>query len=533
MVFAMTNKFYSFDEAAALIPDGACITVSSSSGLNCPDRMLKAVAERFKKCGSPSSLTSIHPIAAGDLYGIDGIDHMAIDGLLTCVIAGSFPSGPSSKPMPRIWKAIIDNKISAYNLPSGVIFDMHRDAAVFKPGVLTQVGIGTYVDPDQEGGAMNELAKSQPIVKKVSFAGDTWLHFNSIAPDVAILRGSSADENGNIRFELEGAFLGALDQALCVKNRGGKVIIQVKRVVAAGTMKAQEVHIPGHLVDCVVVDPNQIQTTQTPYDPAISGEIRVPETDLETVPMSVEKVIARRAAKELKEGDTANLGFGISANVPRILLEQGRNSEVTWVIEQGAVGGMPMLGFAFGCAANANAIMRSSDQFVYFQGGGFDVTFLSFLQIDEQGNVNVSKLVGRPYLTAGCGGFIDIVNRAKRIVFCGQFAAGAKLSLNPNGLSLEAEGKAKKLVRQVEQITFNGQRALQQGQDVTYITERCVMKLTTKGIEVVEVAPGFDLQRDILDQADFPLLVSDETKKMSLDLYMDSDFECSNPDVTE
>lgn len=515
------SKITSFERAAELIPDGACITVSSSSGLNCPDKMLQAIGERFKQEGSPKGITSIHPIAAGDLYGIDGIEHLVIDGLLSCVIAGSLPSGPSIKAMPKIWQSIIENKIKAYNLPSGVIFDMHRDAAVFKPGVITQVGMGTYVDPDQEGGAMNDLAKQSPMVKKINFEGDSWLHFKKILPEVAIIRGSTSDELGNISFELEGAFLGALDQAICVRNRGGIVIVQVKRVVSSGSIKTQDVHIPSHLVDHVVVDSEQMQTTQTNYNPAISGEIRVPDSAISRIDMSVEKVIAKRAAQELKKGDTANLGFGISANVPRIMLEEGRTNDVTWAIEQGAVGGVPMLGFAFGCSANANAIMRSSDQFTYFQGGGFDISFLSFLQIDQYGNVNVSKLAGKPYLTAGCGGFIDIVNRASRIVFCGQFSAGAKLTVGEGHLVMACEGKAKKLVKDVEQITFNGQRAIEQGQDITYITERCVMKLTPQGLLVTEIAPGFDLKKDILDQADFPLMVDQDLKMISSDLYLE------------
>lgn len=515
------TKIKSAQEAAALIPNHAVMTVSASSGLNCPDAMLRAIGERFDATGSPSNVTSIHPIAAGDMYGIEGIDHLAKKGLLKTVLAGSYPSGPSSKPMPKIWEMITENEIAAYNVPSGILFDMHRDAAVFKPGVLTQVGMGTFVDPAQEGAAMNAQAAEQPIVQRVNFADDSWLHFSPIKPNVAILRGTTADEHGNISFEQEGALLGALDQALCVRNLGGLVIVQVKRVVKADSIPTQQVHIPSHLVDVVVVDSIQMQTTQTQYDPSISGEIQVSESTFEPIELSVEKVIARRAAQELNDGDTANLGFGISANVPRILFEEAEHKRVTWAIEQGAVGGMPLLGFQFGCAANADAIVRSSDQFVYFQGGGFDITFLSFLQIDQLGNVNVSRLSGKPYLTAGCGGFVDIVNRAKRIVFSGQFMAGAKFSVDAGSLSVTREGRAKKLVERVEQITFNGQRAIQQGQDVLYVTERCVMKLTPNGLMVTEIAPGFDLQSDILDQAEFPLLVSDSLITFSDALYLE------------
>ena len=521
---SLPSKVVSFEYAASLVNDQDVLTVSASSGLNCPDKMLQALGDRFRNSGSPKDLTTIHPIAAGDLYGVDGIDHLAQPGLLKAVIAGSYPSGPSSKPMPKIWQMIVDNLIPAYNLPSGVLFDMHRDAAAGKPGVLTQVGMDTFVDPIQEGGAMNAKAKELPVVSRVNFQGEDWLHFHGINPTVAIIRATSADENGNLSFEHEGGTLGALDQALAVRNLGGIVIAQVKRVVANASLNPQQVQVPSNLVDYIVVDENQKQTTQTDYNPAISGLTRLPENQLDRLPLNLDKVIARRAARELKAGQTANLGFGISANVPRVLLENHQQHKVTWAIEQGAVGGVPMLGFQFGCAANPSAIIRSSDQFVYFQGGGFDQTFLSFLQIDQFGNVNVSRLSARPYLTAGCGGFVDIVHNAKRIVFSGYFTAGAKFQMNESGIGIQQEGKVNKLVKQVEQITFNGQRALKRGQQVIYVTERCVMELTTEGLMVTEVAPGVNLERDILAKADFPLLVSNTLKEMPKSMYGEVDF---------
>src|SRR5439155_11889201 len=317
---------------------------------------------------------------------------LAQPGLLKKVLAGSYPSGPSSLPMPDIWRLIVEDRIAAYNVPSGILFDMMRDAAAKRPGVLTKVGLGTFVDPERQGCAMNPRAAAEPIVRKVEFAGDEWLFFPTITPRIAIIRATTADERGNLSFEHEGAFLGALDQALAARNNGGTVIAQVKRVVRAGSINPQHVHVPGTLVDYVVIDPEQWQTTQTVYDPAMSGEIVQPESAFEFQDWGPEKVIARRAALELTRGMAVNLGFGISANVPRVLLEEGLHGEVTWVIEQGAVGGVPLLGFAFGCAANADAIVSSPDQFTYFQGGGFDVALLSFLQIDRDGSVNVSKL---------------------------------------------------------------------------------------------------------------------------------------------
>ena len=302
------------------------------------------------------------------MYGIRGIDHLARPGMLKRVLAGSYPSGPSSLPMPGIWRLIVDDAIAAYNLPSGILFDMHRDAAAKRPGVLTKVGLDTFVDPARQGGAMNERAAAEPVVKKVNFADDEWLFFPAIAPRVAILRATTADERGNLSFEHEGAFLGALDQALAARNNGGVIIAQVKRVVRAGSLKPQHVHVPGTLVDYIVVDPEQMQTTQTSYDPAISGEITRPESSFELQEWGPEKVIARRAALELTAGSAVNLGFGISANVPRVLLEEGLHGEVTWVIEQGAVGGVPLLGFAFGCAANADAIVAFARPVHLFPG---------------------------------------------------------------------------------------------------------------------------------------------------------------------
>ena len=516
------NKVVSAQAAARLIRDRDVVTVSASSGLNCPDKMLAALGARFSEEGHPRDLTLLHPIAAGDMYGIRGMDHIAKPGMIRKVLAGSYPSGPSSLPMPEIWRLIVDDEIAAYNVPSGILFDLQRDAAAKRPGVLTKVGLGTFVDPDLQGCAMNPRAAAEPIVRKVEFAGEEWLFFPTITPRVAIIRATTADERGNLSFEHEGAFLGVLDQALAARNNGGLVIAQVKRVVRAGSINPQHVHVPGTLVDHIVIDPEQWQTTQTVYDPAISGEIAQPAGAFEFQAFGPEKVIARRAAMELANGMAVNLGFGISANVPRILLEEGLHGEVTWVIEQGAVGGVPLLGFAFGCASNADAIVPSPNQFTYFQGGGFDVALLSFLQIDRHGNVNVSKLGAKPYLTAGCGGFVDITTHAERIVFSGFFTAGAKLKVGDGRLTILQEGKSRKLVEAVEHVTFSGDMARKRGQRITYVTERCVIDLEKEALTVREIAPGVDLQRDVLALADFPLRTDPGLKLMDPALFRDA-----------
>ncbi|MEO0484490.1 MAG: CoA-transferase [Pseudomonadota bacterium] len=500
--------------AAARIPDGAVITVSSSSALGCPDKVLHAIGARFQAQGHPKAITTLHPIAAGDMYGVGGMEHLAQDGLLTRVLAGSYPSGPSSLPMPDIWRMIVEDRVAAYNVPSGIMFDMTREAAARRPGVLTKIGLDTFADPTRDGCAMNARAAAQPIVKRVEFDGDTWLHFPNIVPNVCILRATTADEHGNLTYEHEGAYLGGLEQAICVRNHGGLVIAQVKRVTKRGSLSPHDVRVPGHLVDLVVLDPDQKQTTETPYDPAISGAIQRPWDSFTLPPYGIEKVIARRAAMELRTGMTANLGFGISAMVPRILLEAGQPEAVTWAIEQGAVGGVPLTDFAFGCASNADAFVPSPQQFIYFQGAGFDMSFLSFLEVDRAGNVNVSKLGKKPYLTAGAGGFVDITSQAKKIVFSGWFEAGAQVELDEDGVTVVAPGKFTKMVETVEHVTFSGARARELGQDVLYITERCVMRLGDTGLVATEIMPGINVERDIIAASEGRVSVAENATLM-------------------
>ncbi|WP_223475539.1 acyl CoA:acetate/3-ketoacid CoA transferase [Oricola indica] len=510
------SKIRTASEAAAVIADGAIVAVNSSSGLCCPDLVLEAIGARYAEESHPRGLTTIHPIAAGDMFGTKGIDHLAQDGLIDTIIGGSYPSGPSSSEPPKIWQMILDESVAAYNVPSGIVFDIMREAAGMRPGVITKVGLGTFVDPDQDGCAMNERAREKAIVRRMDFEGEEWLYFPSIKPDVAIIRASTADERGNLTFEHEGAYLGAMELALAAHNCGGKVIAQVKRIAQSGSLRPHDVRVPGILVDYIVEAQDQLQTTATSYDPAISGELFRPLDTFRTPEFDAAKVMARRVALELQPGWAVNIGFGISANVPRIFLEEGHHGDVTWVIEQGAVGGIPLLDFKFGCSSNAEAFVASPQQFTYFQAGGFDASLLSFLQIDADGSVNVSKLAFRPHVTAGAGGFVDITTRAAKIVFSGYFNAGAKLAVEDGKLKIEKEGKVVKLVEsgELEQVSFSGKRARERGQDVTYVTERCVMKLLPEGVTVTEIAPGMDIQTDILDKAGFALKVSPNLKTM-------------------
>ena len=507
------------EAAAKLIENGSVITISSSSALGCPDFVLKAIGERFDKESSPKNLTVISPIAAGDMYGVKGIDHISKGGLLSKVIAGSFPSGPSSLEPPLIRQLIANEEIDAYNLPSGVIFQMHRAGAARQPGVFSKVGMDTFIDPRISGGALNKRTPKD-FVKVENFQGEDWLFYPGLTPDVAIVRATTADEHGNLTYEHEASPLGALDQAYAAHNHGGIVIAQVKRVVAAGTLDPKHVRVPGILVDAIVVDPDQMQTTMTKYEPTLSGEKFEGVTDNEPLSYSLETIIARRAAQELEQGWIVNLGFGISAVIPRALSEKPGHANVTWIIEQGAVGGTPVTGFAFGCAHNPDALMQSTDQFTLLQGGGFDAAMLSFLEVDSHGNVNVSDLPSRTHVTAGVGGFADITSSAPLIIFSGYFTAGKKtIEISGTGLNIKSDGSIAKFVPEVSQITFSGQRALANGQKVYYITERCVIELRKEGLTVVEIAPGVDLQRDILDRAGFPLKVADTLRRTNSSIF--------------
>jgi propionate CoA-transferase len=502
-------------EAADLIRDGDVVTVSSSSGLGCPDATLAGIGQRFAETSSPRNLTTVHPIAAGDMWGIKGIDHLARTGLLKRIIAGSYPSGPSSSEPPLIWQMIEDNAVEAYNLPSGVIYQLHRAAAAKQPGVLSKVGLDTFIDPRHSSGRMNTITP-EGLVGLQTLDDQEWLFYEAVVPDVAIIRATTADEFGNLTFEEEASPLGALDLAYAAHNNGGIVIAQVKRVAEGGSLPPQSVRVPGILVDALVTAPDQLQTTQTSYDPALSGQLRRPLSDLAPVDFTLEKIMARRAASELRSGETANLGFGVSALVPHILVEENQASAVSWVIEQGAVGGIPLRDFAFGVSQNPDAIMQSSDQFTLLQGGGVHHALLSFLEIDRHGNVNVHSLPKRRHVTAGVGGFADITSAAPAIVFVGSFTAGRRdIDIHDGNLHIRVDGPHTKFVKDVDSVTFSGQRALSNRQKVLYVTERAVLELRPQGLTVTEVAPGVDLHRDVLSRCEFQLLVDPRVRVMS------------------
>lgn len=509
------------EQAATLIPDGATVSVSSSSAIGLPEKVLAAIGAHFEATGHPRGITSLHCINSGDMSdGLDGSNHLAKPGLLKRIIGGSYPAGPSSMPKPPVRQLLETDQIEAYMIPSGLMYQMHRAAAAKQPGVLSDVGIGSYLDPRVEGGRMN--AVSPELVRLLEVDGRQWLFLPAIDVDVAIIRATTADPYGNLTFEEEATALGALDVAYAAHNHGGLVIAQVKRTTQT-KHPARQVEIPGVLVDAIVVDPEQRQVAGIDYDPAIAGTELKSLDEIDMVEFGIQKVIARRAALELAHYDIANLGFGISANVPRILLEEGLDGEVTWVIEQGPVGGFPVTGKPFGAAYNPDAIVRSSDQFTLLQGGGIDIALLSFMEVNGDGDVNVSLMPSATHVTAGVGGFADITAHARHLVFSGQFTAGRKeVKLGDGRLEIIQDGKISKFVPQIAQITWSGRVGSERGQQVRYVTERCVLELRAGGPTVIEIAPGVDLQRDVLDKAGIPLAVADDLQLMDARIFTDA-----------
>ncbi|WP_341728388.1 CoA-transferase [Brooklawnia sp.] len=507
-------------EAATFIPDGATVAVSSSSAIGCPDDILAAIGERFEQTGSPKRITSIHAINSGDMSaGIAGSNHIAKPGLLARIIGGSYPAGPSKMAKPELRELLESGGCQAYMFPSGVVFEMLRAAAAKQPGVFTDVGLGTYFDPRIEGGKMNDVTPD--LARIESLDGREWIYLPAIPVDVAIIRATTADPFGNLTFEDEAAVLGTLDTAMAAHNNGGIVIAQVKRTTDQ-KHPPREVHVPGALVDAIVVAPTQQQAGGIFFDPAISGTQVKSLDEIEGIGFDITKVIARRAAMELHHHDLANLGFGISANVPRILMDEGLGGEVSWVIEQGAVGGFPVTGKAFGAAYNPDAIVASSDQFILLQGGGIDIALLSFMEVSQRGDVNVSLMRAATHVTAGVGGFADITAHAKRIVFSGQFTAGRKeVKLGDGRLEIISDGTIAKFLPEVAQITWSGSVGAERGQQVLYVTERAVLELRDGVVTVVEIAPGVDLERDVLARAGIPLAVADDLKLMDSRIFTD------------
>lgn len=507
------SKVMGAREAARLIKDNSTVwLVAGGGGINEAHYFLKELEAEFLEHGAPRNLTLCHGAGIGDKQG-GGVDRFAHEGMVRKVIGSHWTWGVNMQEL------AIQEKIEAYVLPQGTMAQMVREIAGGRPGVFTKVGLGTFVDPRVESGAMNAISKEK-LTEVVEFDGEEYLRYKSFPVDVAIIRATTADEEGNLTFEHEGILPECVSAAQAANVSGGIVIAQVNRVVQKGSLRPLDIRVPGIVVDAIVVDPEQRMSLITDYDPSLSGECKmVLEEKLEPMELSERKVIARRAALEVKKDYVVNLGFGMPAGVASVIQEEGMRDFMKLSVEQGITGGIPSSGSNFGLVYNPDVILDATYQFDWYDGGGLDMAVLSFAEFDKDGNVNVSKFGTR---VNGVGGFINISQAAKKMLFVGTFkAAGFKAGFEKGQIKIHQEGKVKKIVEKVSQISFSGKYAVKRKQQVLFITERAVFELTEQGIMLIEIAPGMDLQKDILDQMEFAPIVSPDLKQMPEVLFQD------------
>lgn len=502
-------------EAVMLIADGATVTTSGFVASGLPELLSSALEQRFMETGHPRDLTLFYSGAQGNKDG-SGADHFAHEGMTRRVIAGHWNLAPN------LGRLVLENKMEGYNLPQGIMCKLYREIASHSLGYLTHVGLNTFADPRIEGGKLNSIS-TEDFVELMEIHGQEQLFFKTIPLDVALIRGTYADEAGNVTVEREVASLEATSMAQAVHNCGGKVIVQVERVVQEGSLDPKLVKIPGIYVDAIVVCNEswaQAQCLGCAYDGSMTGEFRVPAGDLVYPPMSAKKIIGRRAAMELRPDVVVNLGIGTPEYISMVAGEEGIDQHITLTVEGGPVGGIPQGGPKFGGSVNVAAILDQPYQFDFYDGGGLDMAFLGLAQADQSGNINVSKFGPR---VAGCGGFIDITQNAKKVCFCGTFTAGGlKMHVADGKLVIDREGHEKKFIRSVEQITFSGDYARKIGKPVLYITERAVFELRSDGVYLIEVAPGIEIERQILALMEFaPKLPPEGPRQMDSRIFQE------------
>ena len=500
------DKITNADEAVALIRDGDVVSCSGFVGIGTPEALIAALERRFVQTASPRGLGLVFAAAPGD--GKErGLNRLAHEGLIRRAVGGHWAL------VPRLAALATANRIEAYNLPLGIISNLYRDAAAHRAGTLSKVGLGTFVDPRQGGGRIND-ATTEALVRVMEIDGEEWLFYKAPAINVALIRGTTADPAGNITMEREALVLDAQAAAMAAHNAKGLVIVQVERIAAAGSLDPRQVIVPGVLVDCVVLaagDAHQ-QTYATAYNAAFSGEVRIPVDRMAPAPLDERKLIARRCAFELPLGGVVNLGIGMPEVVAAVAAEERILDHLTLTAEPGVIGGMPQGGLDFGAAVNTQALLHQNQQFDFYDGGGLDLACLGMAEVDRLGNVNVSRFGSR---LAGSGGFINISQNARKLVFAGTLTAGGlEVAIEDGRVRIAREGKKRKFVESVQQVTFSGPVAAEKGQQVLYVTERCVFALGSEGLKLVQVAPGIDVEREVLAQMAFRPQIDRDLKTM-------------------
>lgn len=498
-------------EAVSHISDNSTIAILGAGGGICePTTIINALSDIYEQTNHPASLTFYHTSGLGN-RGERGMSPLAKKGMVKRVIGGHWGQSPKLAEMAE------SNEIEAYNFPQGVTSQLLRATAAGQPGIITKTGIGTFIDPRQKGGCLNNRTKNE-LIKLIEINEEEFLFFPSIPIDVAIIRGTTSDTEGYISMEDEIAYLDALSMAQAAHNNGGLVIAQVKRIVKSGTIHPKDIKIPGYLIDILVEEPSQEQLYNISTNRFISNDYVQRNLSSDSLPLNERKLIARRAFMELSPGDVGNVGIGICDGIGKVAQEEGVSDSFTLTVESGPIGGTTAQGMYFGATFNMRALIDMPSQFDFYDGGGLDICFLSFAQVDKNGNINVHKFNHR---IMGTGGFIDISQFTKKVIFCGTFTAGGlKIEISDGNIHILKEGKFKKFINEVDEITFSGKEAQLANKEVTYITERAVFCLTDKGLLLTEIAPGIDLEKDVLAQMTFKPLVSPDLKKMNSALFL-------------